>query len=229
MTDGTADDDSPESTSPTPEQYEALQKQLAELAERSDLSEARRQEAVRAMNASQQAAAEERKRIEAERAEEESSAISGKELAQLQDDPEEFAKFLANRESKLRAKLRAENAANLAETVKSLSDEVVQVIVDRDRKSEAKFRSLDPRFNSQDFEEAREKWPTDQFTDEQVLVIMEKDGKGRPPGAVAGPARSSAQSRKTELTELDVQRKTYFGAALDRLDKEAERQKGAAR
>jgi hypothetical protein len=195
-----------------------LTKQVSDLTEQLATSEAQNKAAIQRMHESTQEEAALRREKE-EREALSDSLPSREEWASMLDDPEKLGKFMVERDLN-REKLADEKQH---QALTSFGKEVASAIVDLEGKFNDKFKGVDPSLNSKEFQDLKARFDGTGFSDDQLLMIMEKDGKSRAPGPAAGttPAVGSTRANNTEgeLTGLakDVYDKT-FGSYFKNLD-----------
>ena len=213
-----SEEDQAATTSENTEALDALSKQVSELTEKLSSSEAQNRSAIQKMHeATQQEAALRHEKEERESLSE--SLPSREEWASMLDDPEKLGKFIVERDIK-----REKDAYEKQQrTLTSFGKEVASAFVDLEEKVLDKVKGIDPTLNSEEFKELKSKFDGSGFSDEQLMTIMEMDGKSRAPGPAAGttPAVGSTKANSTEgeLTGLakDVYDKT-FGSYFKNLD-----------
>ena len=213
-----SEEDQAATTSDNAGAVEVLSKQVSELTEKLSSSEEQRGSAIQKMHeATQEKAALQREREEQEALSK--SLPSREEWASMLDDPERLGKFLVERDRE-REKLSGEKQR---QELSAFGREVATAFVDLEDKVMNKVKGVDPVLNSKEFEDLKARFDGTGFSDDQLLMIMEKDGKSRAPGPAAGttPAVGSTRANNTEgeLTGLakDVYEKT-FGSYFKNLD-----------
>jgi len=161
-------------------------------------------EAVRRMHEATQEAAALKKAQAVELTEE--------EAAKLLDDPIKLAKWTQSIVADATRSVEEKNRADL----ESAMSDVASYLSKKEAEEATRFKQVDPRFNSDSFREAKEKYG-DAFTDEQILTIIEKDGGSRAPSAPTGS--SAVPARKQEETDIrdTPMFKAVFGRTLESL------------
>lgn len=149
-------------------------------------------------------------------AEQAKADITEEEAAKLFDNPKHALDYTTKQAREIAERMVVEKFGQLDGKIELLAEEIAKAIVERDRAQDSRLRTLDPRYQSPGFKAAKEKYK-DILSDDQILQMVELDGKSKGPSAPAGNREVTTQRQETDVIAAGV--KELFGATLARYER----------